>query len=169
MLIKARLLSLLSILMLGMVGCSLHHQDLARGLQQAYQVPAPNAQRIAPLILQESQQQKLDPLLLAAVIRQESSYRTQARSPAGAVGLTQVMPQYWQTSCPGNLYNEAINIACGAMILNQYYQQTDSWNKALAYYNVGPTGYQRSSSMRQQGEKYAKSVKKHRKQLKKAL
>ena len=152
-----------------LTGCSLKPQQLAQGLQQAYQVPSSTAQQVAPLILQHAEQKQVDPLLLAALIRQESHYRIQARSGSGAVGLTQVMPKYWQQRCPGDLYNPNINIGCGAMILNEYYQRTDSWPKALAYYNVGPTGYENSKAMQKQGKKYASSVKQHRKALKKAL
>ena len=43
----------------------------------------------------------MSPLLLAAVIRQESSYNSNARSPTGAVGLTQIIPSYWQQTCAG--------------------------------------------------------------------
>lgn len=86
----------------------------------------------------------MSPSLLAAVIRQESSYNSNARSPTGAVGLTQIIPSYWQQTCVGNLYDETTNIQCGAYILNHYYQSADSWFKATAYYNVGPTGYERS-------------------------
>ena len=155
---------------------SIHHgsvekrsQRLAQGIQQAYAVKPNTAQKVAPLIIQSSDQHEVSPTLLAALIRQESTYRSTVTSPAGAVGLTQVIPKYWQQRCPGNLYDEAINIACGASILNYYHGRAGNWKKALGYYNVGPSGYENNAKMRKQGKKYAKSVLKHEKNLKSAL
>lgn len=142
---------------------------LSSGIQKAYAVQAETANRVSPMIVQSADKYALDPLLLAAIIRQESSYRNDAISPAGAVGLTQVMPRYWQQSCPGDLFNENINIDCGAYILTQYTQSAGGWKKALAYYNVGPTNYETNRKMRKQGKKYAKQVKEHEKSLKNSL
>ncbi|MFW2076721.1 lytic transglycosylase domain-containing protein [Acinetobacter sp. ULE_I010] len=142
---------------------------LSTGIQKAFSVAPDTANRVSPLIVQSAEQYNVDPLLLAATIRQESSYRSNVTSSAGAVGLTQVMPRYWQQSCPGDLYNEATNIRCGTMILAKYNQSASSWKKALAYYNVGPTNYETNRKMRKQGKKYAKQVKQHEKQLKSAL
>ncbi|WP_089604056.1 lytic transglycosylase domain-containing protein [Acinetobacter piscicola] len=142
---------------------------LSTGIQKAYSISPDVANRVSPMIVQSAEQFDVDPLLIAATIRQESSYRSNAVSPSGAVGLTQVMPRYWQQSCPGDLYNEYTNIRCGTMILSKYNQSAGSWKKALAYYNVGPSNYESSWKMRRQGKKYAKQVKKHQKQLKSAL
>ena len=94
---------------------------------------------------------------------------TNATSSANAVGLTQVRPKFWQQTCLGNLYDEQININCGAYILAKYYQATGDWMTALGYYNVGPTGYKNSVYMRNQAHRYANSVKRHEKTLKEAL
>ena len=142
---------------------------LSSGLQQAYSVAPNTANRLSPMIVRHAERHNMSPLLLAALIRQESSYRSSAQSPTGAVGLTQIIPSYWQQSCPGNLYDENININCGAYILETYYKSAGSWKKALAYYNVGPTGYERSFWTRHKAKKYARSVKRHEKELKKAL
>lgn len=72
---------------------------LANGIQKAYAVEPNTALRIAPMIVQSADRYNVDPLLVAAVIRQESSYRNYAVSPAGAIGLTQVIPRYWQQTC----------------------------------------------------------------------
>lgn len=142
---------------------------LASGIQKAYSVDPTTAQRVSPLIIQHAEKYEIDPLLMAALIRQESSYRTHAVSSSGAVGLTQVLPRYWQNTCGDQLFDENINIHCGSYILGQYYQSAQSWKKALAYYNVGPTGYKSSWKNKRQGKKYAKSVKQHQKNLKNAL
>ncbi|KYQ73284.1 transglycosylase [Acinetobacter pragensis] len=142
---------------------------LANGIQKAYSVEPTTAQRVAPMIVLSAERYNVDPLLLAAVIRQESSYRNYAVSPAGAIGLTQVIPRYWQQSCPGDLFEELNNINCGTYILANYNQRTESWPKALAYYNVGPTGYNTDNRMKKQGKRYAKQVKQHQNLLKSAL
>ncbi|WP_374530768.1 transglycosylase SLT domain-containing protein [Acinetobacter sp.] len=142
---------------------------LSTGIQKAYAVDSTTANRVAPMIVQSAEQYQVDPLLIAAMIHQESSYRNYAVSPAGAVGLTQVMPSYWQQTCPGDLFEEASNINCGTYILAKYNQSAGSWKKALAYYNVGPTGYESSWKMRRQGKKYAKQVKQHEEKLKGSL
>lgn len=142
---------------------------LSTGIQKAYSVSPDVANRVSPIIVQNADQYNVDPLLLAATIRQESSYRSYVTSSAGAVGLTQVMPRYWQQSCPGNLYDDMINVQCGTMILAKYNQSAGSWKKALAYYNVGPTNYETNRKMRKQGKRYAKQVKQHEKSLKSAI
>lgn len=142
---------------------------LSDGIQKTYRVNTNTANRVAPLIIQNADRHDVSPSLLAAVIRQESTYRPQVTSHAGAVGLMQIIPKYWQKQCPGNLYDEAINIQCGASILHQYQQRAGSIKKALGYYNVGPAGYENNRKMRKQGKKYAKSVLKHEKELKSNL
>ncbi len=143
--------------------------QLAQGLQNAYQVSPQMAQQVAPVIIANAERYDLPPLTVAAMIQQESSYRAQVSSGAGAVGLMQIMPKYWQKNCPGDLYQVDINIACGSYILNRYQQSTGSVKKALAYYNVGPSGYKNSWKMKRQGKRYAKQVKDKEKILKKQL
>ena len=154
---------------LGMGSLEKRSAKLAQGIQKAYSVDSTTANRVAPLIIQSATQNDVDPLLMAAVIRQESSYRNYVVSSAGAVGLTQVIPRYWQQTCPGDLFQENININCGSFILAKYNQSAGSWKKALAYYNVGPTGYNTNRKMKKQGKRYAKQVKQHEKNLKSKL
>ncbi|OOV80936.1 transglycosylase [Acinetobacter amyesii] len=142
---------------------------LSSGIQKAYSVNPETANRVSPYIVQTADQYNLDPLLLAAVIRQESTFRPYVSSPAGAVGLTQVMPRYWQATCPGDLYDELTNINCGSFILTKYKNAAGSMPKALAYYNVGPTAYNTNRKMKKQGKRYAKQVKQHQNNLKSAL
>ena len=154
---------------LGMGSLEKRSAKLAQGIQKAYSVDSTTAIRVAPLIIQSATQNDVDPLLMAAVIRQESSYRNYVVSSAGAVGLTQVIPRYWQQTCPGDLFQENININCGSFILAKYNQSAGNWKKALAYYNVGPTGYNTNRKMKKQGKRYAKQVKQHEKNLKSKL
>jgi len=160
---------------LAFAGCSSSHSvvkrsaKLSTGIQKAYSVAPDTANRVSPMIIQSAEKHGLDPLLVASVIRQESTYRSQASSPAGAVGLMQVIPRYWQSTCGGNLYDEASNIQCGAYILSHYHQSSGDIKKALGYYNVGPTNYEKNRNMRKQGKKYATQVLTHHKQLKSSM
>lgn len=143
--------------------------QLSSGLKNAYSVSPNTANRLSPMIIQSAERYEVSPTLLAALIRQESNYNSSARSPTGAIGLTQIISSHWRQSCPGNLYDENVNINCGAYVLATYYKSAGSWSKAVAYYNVGPTGYERSFWTRHKAKKYARSVKHHEKILKKAL
>ncbi|WP_111896065.1 lytic transglycosylase domain-containing protein [Acinetobacter sp. MB5] len=142
---------------------------LSSGLQKAYTVSPAKAQRLSPLIIQSADQYQVPPLLVAALIRQESNYNSAARSPTGAVGLTQIIPSYWRGQCTGNLFDEATNIQCSTYILSHYHALSGSWFKATAYYNVGPAGYESSFWTRHKAKKYARQVKHLEKELKEAL
>ena len=142
---------------------------LAQGITQAYAVSPNTAQRISPYIIEGSEKHDVDPILIAAIIQQESSYRANAKSSGGAVGLMQVIPSYWRATCGSNLYDERTNVLCGSYILADYHDKAGSWKKAIAYYNVGPAGYERSFWTRWKVRKYIKSVKNFEKKLKDEL
>ena len=144
-------------------------QKLAQGITQAYAVSPNTAQRISPYIIEGSEKHDVDPILIAAIIQQESSYRANAKSSGGAVGLMQVIPSYWSATCGSNLYDERTNILCGSYILADYHDKAGSWKKAIAYYNVGSAGYERSFWTRWKVRKYIKSVKNFEKKLKDEL
>jgi soluble lytic murein transglycosylase len=96
---------------------------------------------------------KVDSPLLYGVIRQESLFRTDAASPAGALGLAQLMPstarqvaREWQQPEPAaaDLLDPAVNITLGAArlrdLMNRFGQQTIV---ALAGYNAGERAVER--------------------------
>ncbi len=88
----------------------------------------------------------LDPLFVAAVIRQESGFRPAARSAVGAVGLMQLMPATgrWAAGKIGiknfkddKLEDPATNIRLGCWYLNYLFQKFKDPAKVLAAYNGG--------------------------------
>ncbi len=100
------------------------------------------------LILSEAQSQDVDPLLLFALIRQESLFEPSITSPANARGLTQVIPDTgewiarrlgWEEFSENDLYFPYVSIHFGAFYLSV---QLDTFDgepvPALAAYNAGP-------------------------------
>ncbi|MBT9135504.1 MAG: Soluble lytic murein transglycosylase [Firmicutes bacterium] len=89
----------------------------------------------------------LDPLLVAAVIRVESSFRKNALSPKGARGLMQIMPAtgHWVAEQIGRhdfneeqLFEPAINVKLGTWYLRNLHDQFDGrLAVVLAAYNGG--------------------------------
>ncbi|MEL6877329.1 MAG: lytic transglycosylase domain-containing protein [Pseudomonadota bacterium] len=93
------------------------------------------------LIDQAARSHRIDPLLLHAVIKQESRYHQRAVSSAGALGLMQVMPGTGRdlgVSDAGHLFDPATNINAGAKLLSQLWQRLDgNLELVLAAYNAG--------------------------------
>jgi soluble lytic murein transglycosylase-like protein len=86
----------------------------------------------------------LDPALLAGLVRQESNFNPTAGSPAGARGLTQLMPATAASLVVTDVTDPAQALEGGAKYLKQ---QLDTFGgdvtKALAAYNAGPGAVQR--------------------------
>jgi soluble lytic murein transglycosylase len=99
-------------------------------------------------VLAESASLGLDPLLLFALIRQESLYDDQVASWAGAIGLAQIMPATgqwiaemigWPGYEVGLLQRPYLNLKFGAWFLDRLLDQAEGdVFTALAGYNGGP-------------------------------
>jgi len=100
-------------------------------------------------LAEHAAQAGVDPLLVAALIRQESSWEPAARSRVGAVGLMQVMPatgrliarslgvRGWRSD---HLLEPATNLRFGTWFLAQSLQRWGGdLTRALAAYNAGGT------------------------------
>jgi soluble lytic murein transglycosylase-like protein len=86
----------------------------------------------------------LDPALLAGLVKQESGFNPTAGSPAGARGLTQLMPGTAAGLGVTNVLDPAQSLDGGAKYLRQ---QLDAFGgdvaRALAAYNAGPGAVKR--------------------------
>lgn len=91
----------------------------------------------------------LDPLLVAALIRQESGWQARARSRVGALGLMQVMPSTGRLIArslrvhgwhPDQLFEPETNLRFGTWYLAQSLREFGGDEaRALAAYNAGAT------------------------------
>ena len=86
-------------------------------------------------ILQAADTYELDPLMIAAVIAAESSFRVKARSSCGAIGLMQIMPVHgWRA----DLKTIEGNIDTGAWYLALNRDRFRRDDLMIAAYNAGP-------------------------------
>jgi hypothetical protein len=92
------------------------------------------ARSYIPIIIEEADRNTLDPLLIAAVITWESSWRTDARSRKGAVGLMQVMGE---AARGYDLTTPRGQIAAGTRWLRVRLNECGTLLTALNAYQVG--------------------------------
>lgn len=109
----------------------------------------------------EARRQGADPLLVLALVKQESNFDPGAKSPAGAKGLMQLMPKTAAAVgvSPGRLFDPRANLQAGIRYLKTLwdefarvrFSQLGSVNprsrpdvqNAVAAYNAGPGAVQR--------------------------
>ena len=72
--------------------------------------------------------------LLARQCAKESSFNPAARNPSGAIGLMQLLPQYF----PGAGLDPVKDISTAAVYLASLYRRFKDWQLALAAYDWGP-------------------------------
>lgn len=75
--------------------------------------------------------------LFLRLVQQESAWKPQAVSHAGAIGLAQLMPGTAR-KLRVNPRDPKQNLEGGARYLKQMYRKFGSWRLALAAYNAGP-------------------------------
>lgn len=85
----------------------------------------------------------LDPKLLHALVIVESAYRPDAVSPAGASGLTQLMPATAADLGVRDRFEPLQNLAGGADYLARQMLRFGDLRLALAAYNAGPARVER--------------------------
>ncbi len=96
-----------------------------------------------PLIEQAAARNGLNPAVLYGLIEQESGFDPSARSGAGALGLTQLMPSTATSLGVSEPLDPAQSIEGGARYLSQLLQQFGgNTTDALAAYNAGPGAVQ---------------------------
>jgi soluble lytic murein transglycosylase len=138
-----------------------NNQAYGRSLAIANQLPSSQSERNLyrfplaywEMIQQKAQERELDPYLILALIRQESLFDPQARSPAAALGLMQLLPSTASrvakqigVTPPSNeqLFQPEINLVLGTQYLKDLLQRySNDWFKAIAAYNAGEAAVDR--------------------------
>jgi soluble lytic murein transglycosylase len=102
--------------------------------------------RYSTIVRGHAHNYNLNPALLAAVIDEESKFRADAKSSAGAIGLMQLLPATAKGIAVhtggakfvvSDLYDPEINVRYGAWYLHHLLQKYGSERLALAAYNAG--------------------------------
>ena len=88
----------------------------------------------------------VSPAMVLAVISTESDFRADARSPVGAIGLMQLMPDTFaflrdeklkEALADDAVWDTAVNIRYGTYYLSYLFERFGTWETALAAYNAG--------------------------------
>lgn len=110
-------------------------------------LPADEYRRYAAIVDAASRAHGVEAALVHAVIFAESSYDPDARSPAGAAGLMQLMPVTAKHYGVRDLFDPTQNIQGGVTFLRDLLRQFDgNVELALAAYNAGSTAVVRAGN-----------------------
>ncbi len=108
--------------------------------------------RVAGAIENARLNHRVDPVLVLAVIHQESHFRADARGPGGSLGLMQVRPFVGADVARRHnipwfgaktLLDPAANVQIGACYLGEMLEKFQDPALAIAAYNMGPTRVRR--------------------------
>lgn len=103
--------------------------------------PLSQSEQRDALVTIEAQAAGVPTSIALAVARVENwSGDSMAVSPAGAVGLMQIMPKHWQHAFEeecgcGSLFRRQRNACVGVRILKLKYEEQGTWEAALRAYN----------------------------------
>lgn len=100
----------------------------------------------------------LDPKLVHALVVVESSYRAGAVSPAGAGGLTQLMPATAAALGVDDRFEPVANLEGGAAYLARQVLRFGDLRLALAAYNAGPERVARTGRVPRAASAYVGQV-----------
>jgi soluble lytic murein transglycosylase-like protein len=108
--------------------------------------------RVAAAIDSAQEDHQLDPLLVLAIIEQESRFDPRARGSHGSMGLMQIKPFVARDVAqrhgipwtgPRTLLDPAANVAIGACYLGEMFDMYPDPALAISAYNLGPYRVQR--------------------------
>jgi len=97
----------------------------------------PSRHQLDRMIVTTARRYQLDPELLAAIVEVESNYQSNALSPAGAVGLMQLMPDTASDYAIVELFDAEANLDAGARHLLSLFEEFEELDLVLAAYNAG--------------------------------
>jgi soluble lytic murein transglycosylase-like protein len=113
--------------------------DTPPSISSTATTPALKSSDFRTFVNAASDRHLVDADLITSVIRAESDFNPQARSPKGAQGLMQLMPGTASSLGVKDAYEPATNIDAGTRYLRELLlRYNDDIAKALAAYNAGP-------------------------------
>lgn len=116
-------------------------QGLSIHISNNYSVKPQLSEQIVYRTYLEAKERKIEPLLLLSIIGVESTFKPNAKSWAGAIGLTQVIPKYHLEKIEKLPPQESIwsingNIQVGADVIHEYLNRSRGNTRlALQMYN----------------------------------
>jgi len=125
------------------------------------------SRRIINSIIKNAKETNLDPYLITCLIEIESSFRTNAISVKGAVGLMQVKPSVANAIADEIIKDRAFdllkpedNITFGTYYLSKLVERFGDLETALLAYNLGPTRVTQSMNTKEKlPKRYIQKIK----------
>lgn len=129
--------SILTILYIGLLGGAIYFCGITIMYPKKYEIEIANV----------CNEFNIPQYTFYALVNTESSFNPQAKSNAGAIGLTQILPSTAQYICTKNnlnfsqfdLYKPSDNLYLGAMYLRYLLDRFNSTYTSLCAYNAGET------------------------------
>ena len=123
-------------------------ERLTAHIARTWDMPLPTARRVVNAAFSQARTHQLSPTLILAIVAQESSFQTKARSHRGAQGLMQVIPRHHPEKVKGlkgdALLRPETNIAIGAQVLAEYIERSNGrLDPALQRYSGNARAYPR--------------------------
>jgi soluble lytic murein transglycosylase-like protein len=108
------------------------------GAVPAFSAEAPGGRTLKAMAVAAATAAGVPPNLFVALVEAESGFNPTAVSPAGALGLSQLMPATARALGVTDPFDPQQNLAAGARYLKALLGQFGSVPLALAAYNAGP-------------------------------
>jgi soluble lytic murein transglycosylase-like protein len=124
---------------------------IARSISKEFKISVHTAKQIVAAAAQASEKYNVEVSKQLGLIEKESSFRLNAVSPVGAVGLTQVREKYHpevlkKVGVRGELIKADARkqVHAGIAVLDSYRKEGEPLRNALVAYNVGPNAKDKS-------------------------
>lgn len=129
----------------------MHLITLGGSVASSETFPKPSASEypilFSPQVIKHAKKNKIDPRFVLAIMKQESSFKANAKSPAGARGLVQLVYDTaikykdeagYKNLTPDDLYNPETNVAIGSIYIRKIKDEFGGLYEAVAAsYNAG--------------------------------
>ena len=112
---------------------------LTGSVAKRYRVSGEAMRELVDTAYHEARRNRLDPLLIVAIIAIESRFNPIAQSEMGAMGLMQIIPQYhadkFAAAGGGSVLDPRVNIQVGSRVLKEYIVRGGTETAGLQLYN----------------------------------